>query len=200
MKSFAVAVAVMIATTASVAAAEAIDSAFTHFDAKQCRHTPGTEEEDYGSWRCKGYGGIAVWLAAGDQRMYVSFGPHAADEPAASETFSAFNDTYEGTIEWRLERRADGRMHPFAAIMRWNVRIDETDNGHVRGRYLVVTRLGLHHGPGGVCRVGTVNALEDTHANETARAIADQHARSFRCGVDKSDVFENEAASDRKAP
>jgi hypothetical protein len=196
MKSFAAAVAVVIATTASIPAAETIDSAFTHFDAKQCRHKPGTEEEDYGTWRCKGYGGIAVWLSAGDQRMFVSFGPHAADEPAASETFPAFNDAYEGTIEWRLERRADGRMRPFAAIMRWNVRIDENDNGHVRGRYLVVTRLG----PGAVCRVGTVNALTDPHANETARAIADRYARSFRCGVDKSDGFADQAASEKKAP
>lgn len=193
MKSVAVAIAVMIAATASVSAAEAIDSAFTHVDAKQCRHTPGTAEEDYGSWRCKGYGGVVVRLAAGDQRMFVSFGPHAADEPAASETFAAMNDAYEGTIEWRLARGADGRMHPFAAIMRWNVRIDATDNGHVRAR---VTRLG----PGGVCRVGTVNALTDPHANETAWAIADQHARAFGCGVDKSDAFADEAANEKKAP
>jgi hypothetical protein len=191
LKSLAAATAVIVVATASCGAAEVLDSAFTRFDARHCRHTPGTEEEDYGTWRCKGFAGIPVWLSAGDQRMFVSFGAHAADEPAASETFPAFNDAYEGTIEWRLERRADGRMHPFAAIMRWNVRIDEDDNGHVRGRYLVVTRLG----PGGVCRVGTVNALDDPHANETARQIADRHARAFRCGVDKSDEFADDAAS-----
>ncbi len=190
-KSLAAAVlAALIAATAPAAAAEVLDSAFTHFDAKHCRHTPGTDVEDYGSWRCKGYGGIAVWLAAGDQRMFVSFGPHAADEPAASETFAAFNDAYEGTIEWRLERRSDGRMHPFAAIMRWNVRIGEDDGGYPRGRYLVVTRLG----PGGVCRVGTVLANDDPAANQTAREIADKHARAFRCGVDKADEFPDEPA------
>jgi hypothetical protein len=142
-------------------------------------------KEDYGSWRCKGYGRIAVRLAAGDQRMTVSFGPHAADETAAHETCGAFNDVYEGTIEWRLERRPDGRMHPFATILRWNVRIDEDDGGHVRGRFLVVTRLG----PGGVCRVGTVDATGDPGANEAARQMADQHARTFRCGEDKPNEF-----------
>jgi hypothetical protein len=174
-------VATIIAAGAPVGAAEVRESAFTHFDAKQCRHKSGHDVEDYGSWRCTGYGGLLVWLSAGDQRMFVSFGPHAAAEPAAAQTFPAFNDAYEGVIEWRLERRPDGRMHPFAAIMRWNVRIDAEDEGHPRGRYLVVTRLG----PGGVCWVGTVFANGDPHANETARAIADKSARTFRCGIDK---------------
>jgi len=174
-------VAAIIAGVAPARGAEILDSAFTHFDAKHCRHKPGRDVEDYGSWRCAGYGGIVVWLAAGDQRMFVSFGPHAADELATAQTFPAFNDAYEGTIEWRLERRPDGRMHPFAAIMRWNVRIDADDDGHPRGRYLVVTRLG----PGGVCWVGTVFANGDPNANAAARAIADQQARAFRCGIDK---------------
>lgn len=101
-----------LAAAVPCGAAEALDSVFTHFDVKRCRHTPGTEEEDYGFWRRKGFAGIAVRLAAGDQRMTVSFGPHAANEPAAHETFAAFNDVYAGTIEWRLEQRASVRHHP----------------------------------------------------------------------------------------
>jgi hypothetical protein len=183
-------IAATFAIVAPCRAAEALDSAYTRFDAKHCRHMPGTEEEDYGTWRCKGYAGIAVLLAADDQRMTVSFGPHAADEPAAHETFGAFNDVYEGTIEWRLERRSDGLMRPFATILRWNVRIDENDGGHVRGRVLVVTRLG----PGGVCRVGTVVATDDPTANETARQMADRHARVFRCGEDKPNAFRDDGS------
>ena len=177
--------AAALGAVAPSGAAEVLDSAFTHFDAKHCRHTAGTEEEDYGSWRCKGFAGIAVRLSAGDQRMTVSFGPHADDEPAAHETFGAFNDVYEGTIEWRLERRPDGRMRPFATILRWNVRIDEDDGGRLRGRFLVVTRLG----PGGVCRVGTVDATNDPDANQAARRMADRYARAFRCGEDKPNEF-----------
>src|SRR5262249_51200844 len=98
------------AVTAGAAQAEVLGSAFTQLDAKKCRHTPGREEEDYGFWRCQGHAGIAVRLAAGDQRMYVSFGRKAADEPAASETFPSFNDAYKGTIEWRLEKLPNGTM------------------------------------------------------------------------------------------
>jgi hypothetical protein len=65
------------------------------------------------------------------------------------------------------------------------VRIDADDGGHPRGRFLVVTRLG----PGGVCRVGTVDATGDPDANDAARAMADAHARSFRCGEDKPNQF-----------
>src|SRR4051794_24311946 len=76
----------------------AIESAYTTFDTRSCKHTPGRDVEDYGSWTCPGYKGIPVWLGAGDQRMYVSFGRNAAHEPAASETIPGFNDVYKGTI------------------------------------------------------------------------------------------------------
>src|SRR5262249_31269110 len=153
--------------------AEVLDSAFTQLDAKKCRHTPGREEEDYGFWRCQGHAGIAVRLAAGDQRMYVSFGRKAADEPAASETFPSFNDAYKGTIEWRLEKLPNGTMRPFATILRWNVKVSgDEETRRASGRFLVVTRLG----PGGICHVAHVDATDDPKANEAARAIADAHA------------------------
>jgi hypothetical protein len=47
---------------------------------------------------------------------------------------------------------------------------------------LVVTRLG----PGGVCHVGYVDARANAaNANELARQIADEHARTFKCATDK---------------
>ena len=50
---------------------------------------------------------------------------------------------------------------------------------------LVVTRLG----PGGVCHVGYVDAKANPDANELARKIADEHARTFKCGKDKRIVL-----------
>jgi hypothetical protein len=71
--------ALLVATIdAAPAPAQSIRSAYTKFNSKQCKHTPGREVEDYGSWQCPGYQGIGVMLAAGDQRMYVSFGRNAA--------------------------------------------------------------------------------------------------------------------------
>ena len=181
--------AASLVAAAPSGAAELIDSVYTRFDSKHCRHKRGMDVEDYGTWLCKGFGGIAVLLAAGDQRMTVSFGPRAAREPAAQETFGAFNDVYEGTIEWRRERRPDGRMRPFATILRWNVMVAGDDDGHARGRFLVVTRLGQGGVVGGVCQVGTVDATNDPDANAAARQMADTYARSFRCGTDKRKGF-----------
>ena len=128
----------------------------------------------------KGYAGIGVWLSAGDQHMYVSFGPGAATEIAASETLTPFNDFYKGVIEWRLEKQQDGKARPFAAIARWNVARAADNlgkNGKVSGRVLVVTRRRLSRG---LCR-----RARQANANDLAREIANKHARAFECGKDK---------------
>ena len=162
---------------------------YTSFDAdKTCRHRPSREPEDYGSWLCRGYGGIAVRLSAGDQRMQVSFGPRAAQELAAGQTFPGFNDVYKGTIEWRIAPGADGKPRPFATILRWNL-IMEGDQGTPSGRALVVTRLGT----GSVCHVGYVDARANPDANTLARKLADEKARTFKCGTDQPTWFGNGA-------
>lgn len=181
------------------AAAEEIFSAYTKFDAdKNCRHVPGTEEEDYGSWRCPGYGGQIVYLSAGDQRMTVSFGTSArkaADEVAVRETFPGFNNVYEGTVEWRIVRRPDGKSRPFATILRWNLRTAEDaerGDGITTGRMLVVTRLN----PGGVCHVGYVDG-RIPGANDAARKMADEMARKFRCKEDRPQGGASENSGDK---
>jgi hypothetical protein len=181
MHRFLIAILALTASAAVHAQTGApIESAYTQFNARVCRHTAGKDAEDYGTWLCPGYRGISVWLHAGDQRMNVSFGPNAASEPAAGETIAHFNDAYKGKIEWRLERLPGGKTRPFATILRWNYMIDEDDR-RASGRMLVVTRLG----PGGVCQVGYVDARANPNANSVARELADAKARGFRCGVDK---------------
>ena len=173
------AVIVLVGIAAS-ANSQTVSRVYTQFDADKCRHTKGGDVEDYGSWRCPGYAGIDVYLSAGDQRMFVSFGRNSAREPAARQTFPGFNSAYKGTIEWRIEMKPDGKPRPFAAILRWNVKL-ESDERDTTGRVLVVTRLGS----GGVCHVGYVDARANPDANEMAQQFADQHARDFRCGTDK---------------
>jgi hypothetical protein len=168
--------AVIPATSASVS------RAYTTFDADKCKHTKGRGPEDYGSWRCPGHAGIDVVLGAGDQRMQVSFGRNALRELAAQQTFGAFNDVYMGTVEWRIETLPDGKAHPFATILRWNVKMEsDQDGSSVSGRVLVVTRLN----PGGVCHVGYVDGRANPNANELAQQFADERARTFKCGRDK---------------
>jgi len=172
----------MLATSSAVA--ETIESVTTAFNPNKCEHQEGTEPEDAGVWRCKGYRGIAVVMAIGDARLYFSYGPRAAREPAISETLAALNGNGD-RIEWRIARERGGRRRPFATIMRWTTTVVTDDpgaeNGVFRGEVLVVTRLG----PGGVCHVGYVDGRQNPDADELARRIADQHARTFRCGKDK---------------
>jgi hypothetical protein len=179
------AVAVVCAATpapAQPAGATAIERVFTPLDLKKCRHRPGKEVEDYGSWLCAGHAGIAIHVTGGDQRMYISFGPNAANEIAGQQTLAAFN-TEGKTIEWRIKRKADGKQRPFATILRWNTTTLDPDNDlkQVSGQVLVITRLP----PGGVCHVGYVDGRANPNANDLAVQIADQHARTFKCGKDK---------------
>jgi hypothetical protein len=157
-----------------------VERVFTTLDLAKCRHTPGRAEEDYGAWRCVGHAGIPILVTAGDQRSYVSYGPQAAREPAARQTLAAFNGAGR-TIEWRIERRPDGRRHPFATILRWSTTRSDDRGDPIRGQVLVVTRLP----PGGVCHVGYIDGRANANANELAIEIADRHARGFKCGVDK---------------
>lgn len=164
----------------SAPAVAAIERVTTPLDIDKCKHTKGRDVEDYGSWRCTGHNGILVRISAGDQRTFISFGPNAAKELAASETLASFNS--EGkTIEWRIERGAGGKPRPFATILRWNTTVTGDDDKQVRGQVLVVTRLG----PGGVCHVGYVDGRANANANELAVNLADERARTFRCGKDK---------------
>ena len=165
---------------AAPAASQSVTRVYTTFDSEKCRHTRGKDVEDYGSWRCPGHAGTDVVLSAGDQRMQVSFGRDAAREPAAKQTFPAFNSVYKGTVEWRIETLPNGKARPFATILRWNVKL-EGDERDTTGRVLVVTRLG----PGGVCHVGYVDARANPDANALAVQIADDKARRFQCGKDK---------------
>jgi hypothetical protein len=173
---------------AGPAAAQQIVSAYTPLDLQKCKQTGGNEEEDYGEWTCRGHEGISVHIAAGDQRIYVSYGRNAKKQPAAKQTLAAFNG--EGkTIEWRSVKAADGKLKPFATIMRWSV-TKSADEPPLKGEVLVVTRLGPP-----VCHVGYVDGRANTNANALAQKIADENARNFKCGADKPIVLGEQGPS-----
>ena len=148
-------------------------SVYTKLDLALCREEGPTPEEPMDGmvvW-CEGHDGIPVRVAEGDLRMFVSYGNNAAREPAASETVPPFN-TLGPAIEWRLKPGSDGKLHPFATILRFL-----TDADGVKGSTLVVTRLGPP-----VCHVGYVDAVLNPDANVIARLIADDWAENFVCG------------------
>jgi hypothetical protein len=153
------------------AAAEEIASVYTPLKLDACKNvTPPGEEEVGGVFRCEGYGGRDVRVAEGDLRMFVSYGPDAERQTAATQTLPAFNSTGE-TLEWRL---ADGV--PFATILRFH-----WDSDGAKGSTLVVTKLGETD----ACHVAHVMATDNPNANVLAREIADGQARGFNCQRDK---------------
>ena len=173
----AIVAAVFVAISSSACAADIV-SVYTRLDLDKCRHKAGTMEEDYGAWNCRGLNGIPVRVIAGDQRSYVSYGRNAGNELAAKQTLASFNG--EGkAIEWRAVRASDGKLKPFATIMRWSTTVSDEDKT-VRGQVLVVTRLGPP-----ACHVGYVDGRANSDANTLAQNIADRYARDFKCGVDK---------------
>ena len=173
MRAFVLALVVALAASGH-AVAEEIVSATTPLNLKKCRHLSGKMEEDYGSWRCRGYDGIPVFVSAGDQRTYISYGRNAEQQPAARQTLASFNGEGD-TIEWRALRGKDGRLKPFATITRFSV-TKSAEEPPIKGAVLVITRLAPP-----VCRVGYVDALANPNAFALARQIADQHARPFEC-------------------
>ncbi|AXS42788.1 hypothetical protein D1F64_21515 [Breoghania sp. L-A4] len=171
------------------AAAARTDSAYTPLVLEDC--TPrqaaggadGGEGTDGGRWICEGYAGIPVYVAEGDLRMFVSFGPDAANEIAASQTLPAFN-TINETLEWRLADRGGGR--PYATILRWFPQgFDQATGQPVTSQMLVVTRLGFALGDGGTCQIAVIDAQAVPDANARARQIADTMARDFDCERDE---------------
>lgn len=153
------------------ASAAGIDSAYTKIQLQNCPQVEEAAEEGTfaGAWECPGYQGQAVYVAEGDLRMFVSFGPGAADEPAASQTLPNFN-TVNDTLEWRLRGGV-----PFATILRW---FPSLDDGGRTGSILIVTQLVPG---GGTCQVARVDAQANANANVMARQAADTMAGSFDC-------------------
>lgn len=151
-----------------------LKSQFTTLALSSCevvrRHTDGDAR------RCDGLAGFPIYIAEGDQRTFVSFGPKAESMRAATQTLGPFNALHVGksgrvTIEWRYVRRG-GKDLPYAAIARY-----VTSRDGAKGQVLVVTRIGAD----GTCHMGYIDALANPSAIALARSLADERAQAFDC-------------------
>lgn len=91
----------------------AVASAYTQLYLDQCRQIQ--QQPTDAVWRCSGYDGISVWVAEDDLRYLVSFGAHAAEQPAAKQSLPPFSKLGD-TLEWRLDMP---QQRPFATILKW---------------------------------------------------------------------------------
>lgn len=167
----------------TAAPAEEIFSAYTDLDFEKACTTVAEAAEGEGDWAetvCPGYRGFPVIVQYGDARDSVFYGFPPAPGDLAWESFSALNSAGL-KIEWRITKDG-GREVPFATIHRWGIVDPEDSDRHIE--VLVVEKVGQLDERQG-CAVGLVMATGNPQANETARRIADEQARTFACGADE---------------
>lgn len=179
--------AALTAATGSVAAGP-VKSDYTIVELKRCKPLPEPKGEEVGdagpAWWCPGPKGYKLFLSEGDLRFMVSYGKHAADQRAATQTLGHFNSifpddkTERATIEWRM-RYAKGKWTPFATVLRYFT-YDGEATPPVHGQVLVVAKVGPKAGTD-ACHVAHIDALANPDANALAQKTADEKAEGFDC-------------------
>ena len=143
-----------------------VASVYTDFDLAAC--TVLDEEREQGSsasYRCAGFGDVALFVQEGDGRFDLDAGV----DDGTFQTIAAFNDIGD-TVEWRLR---DGR--PVAIVFRYRDVTLERGGRTV----LAVETVGADGAPG--CRVAQI-AGDTPEANLRARELADAAAQDgFVC-------------------
>ncbi|MEO5756503.1 MAG: hypothetical protein ABIQ51_06570 [Mesorhizobium sp.] len=176
--------------------AGAISSAYTDLDSKKDCVTYAQAADGEGDWAelaCSGYRGYPVLIAYDDARESLFYGfPPGGDMTSAWESFSAFNSS-GAKIEWRIETTGDKAV-PFAVIHRLTVSNPEDEKKSTD--VLLVAKVAQMDAREG-CTVGLVLATGNPSANDQARKLADEKARSFACGKDRHTVIGNVPAFGR---
>ncbi|MFK0689262.1 hypothetical protein ACFX5Q_13800 [Mesorhizobium sp. IMUNJ 23033] len=176
-----------LAGLCQAAHADGISSAYTDLDWKKDCVTYAKAEEGEGDWAnlaCSGYRGYPVLVAYDDARESLYYGFPSDDMTAVWESFSGFNSAGP-KIEWRIETKGDIAI-PFAVIHRRSISNPEDENKPAE--VLVVAKVAQPEAHDG-CTVGLVLATGNPQANDQARKLADDKARSFACGKDKRVVI-----------
>ncbi|MGX8011321.1 hypothetical protein ACVDG8_021325 [Mesorhizobium sp. ORM8.1] len=164
-----------------------IASAYTDLDSKTDCVTYAQAEQGDGDWAnlvCSGYRGYPVLINYDDARESVYYGFPSDDMTAVWESFSAFNGSGR-KVEWRIETKGDIAV-PYAAIHRRSVSNPEDEKKSID--VLVVAKVAQpeqHEG----CTIGLVLATGNPQANDQARKLADEKAKTFACGKDKREVI-----------
>ena len=141
-------------------------SAYTDVDLDRCSRVSRVEEGDSSIWRCRGHGGIPLWVLSGDGRFDVD----AGENNDQFESQPGFNNPPR-RIEWRLRA---GR--PRAIIYRLHLTGDGND-----GRTLLGVETIGRSGQWAGCLIAWVDG-DVPNANALAGRIADRDNRRFRCG------------------
>ena len=149
-------------------------SRLTSIELKKCRQI--SNHKDGGAWICAGLRGYPVYFAEGDLRHMLAFGPQPQKRMSATQTLGAFNSVFQDkqrpTIEWRVEQAANGRIVPFATIVRFH-----TSREGQTGDVLVITKVDAKQS----CQLAVIDARANADAMVTARTWANAEAKKRSC-------------------
>jgi hypothetical protein len=166
--------ALLIGKAGDAAAVDLQMSRLTAIDLPSCRQI--SRHRQGGAWRCPGLRGYPVYFAEGDLRHFLAFGPSPEKRRSATQTLAPFNSVFQGkrrsTIEWRVERLVNGRIAPFATIVRYYTSLDGAD-----GEVLVVTKVDEKQS----CQLALIDARANPNAMAMARSWAIAEARKRSC-------------------
>ncbi|TPJ67185.1 hypothetical protein [Mesorhizobium sp. B2-6-1] len=178
----------VLASVCQAAHAGEISSAYTDLDWKNDCVTYAQAGDGDGDWAdlaCSGYRGYPVLIAYDDARESLFYGfPPGGDMTSVWESFSGFNSS-GARIEWRIETDGDKAV-PFAVIHRRSISNPEDEKKPTD--VLLVSKVAQIDARDG-CTVALVLATGNPAANDQARKLADEKARSFACGKDRRTVI-----------
>ncbi|TPK64851.1 MULTISPECIES: hypothetical protein [unclassified Mesorhizobium] len=178
----------VLASVCQAAHAGEISSASTDLDWKNDCVTYAQAGDGDGDWAdlaCSGYRGYPVLIAYDDARESLFYGfPPGGDMTSVWESFSGFNSS-GARIEWRIETDGDKAV-PFAVIHRRSISNPEDEKKPTD--VLLVSKVAQMDARDG-CTVALVLATGNPAANDQARKLADEKARSFACGKDRRTVI-----------
>jgi hypothetical protein len=167
----------VLATWSTATPTAAVDlnlSRLTTVDLAKCRvlqrHRHGN------AWRCPGLPGYPVYVAEGDLRFMLAFGPEPQRRTSARQTLGPFNTVFKDkqrtTVEWRVERVGTSQIVPYATIVRFATSRDGVD-----GEVLVVTKVSAKDS----CQLAVLDAAANPDAMAMVRAWAIAEARKRPC-------------------
>ncbi|TPI55507.1 MULTISPECIES: hypothetical protein [unclassified Mesorhizobium] len=178
----------VLASVCQAAHAGEISSAYTDLDWKNDCVTYAQAGDGDGEWAdlaCSGYRGYPVLIAYDDARESLFYGfPPGGDMTSVWESFSGFNSS-GARIEWRIETDGDKAV-PFAVIHRRSISNPEDEKKPTD--VLLVSKVAQMDARDS-CTVALVLATGNPAANDQARKLADEKARSFACGKDRRTVI-----------
>jgi hypothetical protein len=164
--------AVVFAAVLGVQAEAQVGSVYTDLSGPKCR-TVKTDRETGGSeQKCPGVGGFHLLVADDDERMSVTVvSPDGKSHPLDYwEVITTAFSSLGKKAEWRVTRK-QGRVEPFALIVRVEASEQEDPGNPKKRSYLAVAKIT----PAAICVVGKINSVGD--ANAQARQAADNSAR-----------------------